>query len=141
MAEPKYGKYIIKPPKTEGGFGSFIASMWQVDKEKEAYSSNALIRFRWISEPFVMESGNPHAHDFDQYLCFYGGNPKDVGDFGAEVEISLGKEGEKHTFDSATIVYIPKGLVHAPLNFKIVDKPIVFIGIALTSEYAQIRKK
>ncbi|MFC1986472.1 hypothetical protein ACFLWC_05720 [Chloroflexota bacterium] len=93
-------RVINKPigaPIIEGGYRPFIGLMGQVGREKEANGASALIRMRWISEPCVMEPGNPHKHDFDQYLCFYRGNPKDVEDFGAEIEIWLGKEGEKHS--------------------------------------------
>jgi len=67
-----------------------------------------------------------------------GGNPLDVEDFGVEAEILLGEEGEKHEIDAPTVVHIPKGLMHGPLKFKRVDKPIVFLDIFLAPKY--IRK-
>ncbi|MFC1928256.1 hypothetical protein ACFLXK_01460 [Chloroflexota bacterium] len=138
MTEMKYEKYVRKPPITEGGFGPFIGFMGQIGGEND---DTALIRMRWVTTPCVMEPGNPHKHDFDQYFCFYGGNVEKVEDFGAEVEIWLGEEGEKHTFNTATVVHVPKGLVHCPLNIKRVDKPIIFMTIVFTSKYAQIQKK
>ena len=42
----------------------------------------------------------------------------DITDFDAEVEINLGGEVEKRIINTATVVYIPKGLIHAPdINF------------------------
>jgi hypothetical protein len=43
------------------------------------------MNWEWISQPFVMEAADI-VHDFDQILCFMGGNVGDLCDFGAEVE-------------------------------------------------------
>jgi hypothetical protein len=47
----------------------------------------------------------------------------------------MGEEGEKNIINSATIVCIPKGLVHGPLNFKKIGRPILFCDIYLSPEY------
>jgi hypothetical protein len=60
-------------------------------------------------------------------------------DFGAEVELVMGKEGEKHVITSTTFVYIPKGLLHCPLVFKKVDRPIMFGHVMFTSSYEPTR--
>jgi hypothetical protein len=52
-------------------------------------------------------------------------------DFGAEIELCLGEEQEKHIINSSTAVYIPKELPHCPLNFKVIKKPIVFMVVML----------
>ena len=62
----------------------------------------------------------------------------DIRDFGAEVELYLGDEGEKHIIDKTTVVHVPAGLSHCPLNFTKVDKPIIFMDIYPAAEYKQI---
>ena len=47
-------------------------------------------------------------------------------EFGAEVELTMGEEREVHVITTTTWVYIPAKLLHCPLNFKRVDKPIMF---------------
>lgn len=84
---------------------------------------------------------NPHAHDFDQFLHFYGANSTDITDFDAVVEMSLGEEGEKHIITEPTVLYIPSGTMHCPLNFKVVNKPIIFMNIALTPQYMAAHAK
>jgi hypothetical protein len=64
----------------------------------------------------------PHAHDYDEVLCFFGTDPADFYDLHAEVELWLG--GEKHTITRSCIVFIPRGLEHGPLNFIKVDRPV-----------------
>jgi hypothetical protein len=129
MAETKYGKYITREPIDEGRFAPSVSFVGEED---------AGLRFKihYISKPFVMVD-EAHQHDDIQFLCFYGGNPKDVRDFGAEIELSLGDEGEKHIINTSAIVYIPKGLTHCPLTFKKVDKPVIMMGIYLASQYAR----
>jgi hypothetical protein len=109
MAETKYGKYILSEPK-----GAV---------EEDWGGTNLRMRWESITRPLVKEGG-PHADTFDQFLCFTGGEPTDFYDFGAEIELPLGEEGEKHIIDASTSVYIPKGMKYGPINFKRVDKPI-----------------
>lgn len=93
-----------------------------------------------ISEPFEMIS-ETHAHDFDQFLIFVGGDMKNMPDLGGEVELTLGEEEgklEKFVFTTATTVYVPAGMLHCPLNFKKVnnpDKPILFHDLFFSREY------
>lgn len=127
MTETKYGKFVIDAVrKTRLGQG--------VQLHREELGTDCIIAYNCISKPIYMHQ-EPHAHDFQQFLGFIGGNPMNLHEFGAEIELSLGEEGEKHIIDKTTIVSIPPGLIHCPLNFKTVDKPIVFLEIMLTSAY------
>jgi hypothetical protein len=78
---------------------------------------------------------HPHKHEFDQYLCFFGTNEQDLKDFGAHIEISLGEEGEKHIVDSPTVVHVAAGLIHGPVVWVSVDRPILFVDVAATNKY------
>ena len=75
----------------------------------------------------------PHSHDFDQVFHFMGGDPRDITDFRAVVEFTL--EGEKHILDRMTLIYVPKGMIHCPIEVINVEKPIMFMNVALTGEY------
>ena len=45
--------------------------------------------------------------------------------------VGMGKELEKHTITSTTVVYIPKGVLHCPLNFRVINKPVLFHALYL----------
>ena len=90
--------------------------------------------WRYIDKPMLFDR-IPHTHDFDEYLCFLGGDLRDPFDFDATVELSMGDAGEVCLIERATIVRVPAGLVHTPLTFKRVDKPVLFQPIALTPDY------
>jgi len=80
----------------------------------------------------------PHKHEFPQYLSFFSANPNDATDFDAEIEMSLGEEQEKHIVKAPTAVYIPAGMYHGPVNFAKVNKPVLFVDIAVTGNYTRV---
>jgi len=131
MAAKKYGKYVIKKPVAIGGYGpEFI---YTGDKE---YGSNFTIMFLRITEPTLMEE-YAHSHDFDMYLYFMSFDPDNMGKLGADIEIGLGAEREIHKITTPATVYIPAGMIHCPLEFKRVDKPILFVHCTLASKYVK----
>ena len=58
-------------------------------------------------------------------------------EFGAEVELVMGEgeDAETYTITSTTWVYVPANLPHCPLDFKRVDKPIMFGHIMFSPTY------
>lgn len=89
----------------------------------------------YVTRAHVMIS-QPHVHEFPQYLNFYSANPGDAHDFDAEVEVTI--EGEKHIIREPSSVYIPAGVHHGPVVFKVINKPLLFIDIALSGNYSRV---
>lgn len=136
MAETKYGKHLIKDifitiPHYTGP--SLLSHDGELDADV-SISYHCLADTRYKAE-------HPHTHNFHELLCFIGGDPKNIKDFGAEIEISLGEEQEKHLINSTTIVSIPPGLVHCPLIVKKCDKPVIFLEISLVRKWEIIPPK
>jgi hypothetical protein len=129
MAETKYGKYVVRNPVKIDKFGPEIRFSGE-----EHYGSDFSLLFFHISKPVLMED-SPHNHDFDMYLYFLGVNGLD--DFSAEIDIGFGLEREIHTITTPASVYVPKGLIHCPLHFKRVDKPILFVHAVIAAKYAK----
>jgi uncharacterized RmlC-like cupin family protein len=139
MAESKYGKYIINDKETLKVKFESRDPFFEVKGIKQWPGLTCQITVSPIAAPILMED-KPMKHDFDQILCFHGSDTKDIFDFDAEVELYLGDEMEKHIIDSPSVVYIPKGLSHCPINFKRIGKTIFFLDIALTSAYTRQEK-
>ena len=134
MAETKYGKYIIREPIEKG-----LAPMLHICAEEGCDGAKfpnfpVEVQLLCITQPLAFPH-QPHVHDADELFFIFGSNPKNYFDFGAEIEISLGEEGEKHIINTTSIVYIPKGLVHAPIVIKKVDKPVQWMHILFTPKY------
>jgi hypothetical protein len=132
MAVPKYEKYFIKEPiLTRGGFFPVVIANGAKDYEGAEFS----LRVHYITEPGVLVK-EPHSHDFEQFYFFFGADLANIKEFKAEVEFSLGEEGEKHIINVPTTVHVPGGIVHGPMDFRKVDRPIIFIDALLSAQYA-----
>jgi hypothetical protein len=144
MAESKYGKYVmsglpeaeserkITAPHIKGEAPTKLIA--RLRGENAEGGTGLSFGLGCVYEPFLLRP-DAHKHDFEQFLCFFGGDPMKPADFGGEVELSLGEEGEKHIITSPTIVYLPGGVVHGPLDFKKIDKPIMYMDVFLSATY------
>jgi hypothetical protein len=82
-----------------------------------------------------------HYHMADEYFAILGAELPDVfSSFDAEVELWMGPEQEKHVITKPTFVFIPAGFQHCPLNFKKVNKPLLFQAIHLGPYFQKIQK-
>ena len=133
MTESKYGKYFVNEPVSKGGPFPILA----VHGTRDFGGANLSIRVHYQTEPYLMIK-EPHKHDFDQFYCLMGSDLSNVKDFGAVVELFLGEEGEKHVITTTCCLHIPKGLIHGPLEFKTVDKPVILLDILAAPEYSTV---
>lgn len=133
MAESRYGKYIVtelkrdiieapwSPPASEAGKGRSGRILFL---DSEVVPGAFYVECVWIIPPPRPRGASvqPHTHDYDEVIGFFGTNPDDVHDLGGEVELWLGDE--KHAITKSCMVFIPAGLQHCPLSFLKVDRPI-----------------
>ena len=131
MAESKYSQYIIKKPMRCDLWDSYDFY------GEEDYQSGITFMFLKVAEPCAMEK-EPHVHDFDMYLHFLSFDPDDMEHLDADIEIGFGPEQEIHHIDSPCSVFIPKGMLHCPLIFKRVGKPIFFVHTSISSKYYKL---
>jgi hypothetical protein len=134
METTKYEKYIIREPLADGLFSPRLL----FDTKNYFPDINFGIRYTYIDRPFELES--PHAHDYNQFLIFMG-TPEDQRVFDGEVEIYLGEEHVKNIINSTTVVHVPAGLIHCPIIWKRVDKPMMFVNVILTPSYTRSDQK
>jgi hypothetical protein len=93
----------------------------------------ASANFGWsyIVKPYFLDRV-AHVHDSDEYLFFLGPQiPDCFSNYDFEADFYYGKEQELYTINEPTLVYIPKGMIHAPLNFRKINKPL-FFGMLVT---------
>lgn len=131
MDDTKYGKYFLKEPwgiihsKMRKDGPKYIGIGQQKPVEGWDESISQVLRPIYYPYEMIPES---HKHSVAEILYFIGGDPMNFKEFGAEVEFTMGEgeDAETHIITSTTWVYIPPNLPHCPLNFKRVDKPIMF---------------
>jgi hypothetical protein len=132
MSGNKYDKYFVKEPVlTRGGFFPVVVANGADAFEGAEYS----LRIHYIAEDGMLVR-EPHAHDFEQFYFFLNADFSNVTEFEAEVEFSLGEEVEKHVITVPTAVHVPAGMIHGPLGFNNVKKPIIFIDTLLSAQYS-----
>ena len=71
----------------------------------------------------------PHAHPYTEFLVFMGADCNDLSELGAEAEISMGKERERHIINKPTVVVQPQTFPHLPLTITKLYKPFIFCVI------------
>jgi hypothetical protein len=131
MVESKYSKYVLKESKGQlhdgTSFHGFLASPEKLGVDCQILYSIITKASEEAEEP------KPHKHDFPHVMGFFGSNPFDIHDFDAEIEFYL--EGEKQVITAPSTVTVPAGLMHCPLIFKRIGKPVTWVEVMLTSHY------
>jgi hypothetical protein len=87
--------------------------------------------FQTIAGPTFMEVAHCH-HGVEEFLVIVGANVPDIWDFDAEYDIVLGEDAdhmESFTVNKPVIIRIPPNIWHCPINFRVVNKPILWQAI------------
>ena len=137
----KYAQYVFSDLKDP-----ISTNLKYMDSRPTAYFRGshqipgASINLGWqvIKAPNLMEREG-HHHLVDEYFAILGAELPDVfSSFDAEIELCMGPEEEKHVITKPTFVFIPAGFHHCPLNFKVVNKPILFQAMHLGPYFQKI---
>jgi len=132
---PLYDSRGVLHPRGYIGPGNADSMIWMYGKDLAGFKLN----FNWgFFNATGSGSGNTdesHSHPEPEALLWVGLDPGDLGYLGAEIEIALGPELERHVFDKPTCVVCPSDLRHAPLIVRHVDDPYVFLLGCLDQEY------
>jgi hypothetical protein len=138
----KYGKYLLsdnrQPPKAMDfvslnslpPFPEIAGPQTYFRGASALPGATATIGWQVFIAPVCWET--PHVHKYDEFLIFLGAELPDLcKSFDAEIDLWMGEEMEKHTITSTTVVFIPKGMQHCPLNFRAIRKPVLFHALYL----------
>jgi hypothetical protein len=132
--EAQYGEMIQEGRKP--GPGMSENAVWMFGKDLEGMNVN----FCWgiHKRPGVWLRGpgkGAHIHPHDEVLLFAGTDPSDIDYLGAEVQIDMGPEHERHIIDKPTAVVCPAGMPHNPIVTRWVDRPFGFLLISLGANH------
>jgi hypothetical protein len=90
------------------------------------------ISFGYLDHTFAMKE-EPGWLDYEHILGFIGADLKNMADFDAEIEFTLG--GEKHVIKETTLVRVPAYVQDGPIVIKRVGKPFLFCHIFFTAHW------
>ena len=131
MAKTKYGKNVVTLPVRKGKVGSILSAGAEL---LNGFECTVIYAFAFQTGITGL-STKPHVHDYDEAIFFIGSDPNNIEDLGAEVEMALGPdEEEKHVFNKATAVVVPRGMPHCPIRTLKIDKPYLCMAVSLTGK-------
>ncbi|MGD0780452.1 MAG: hypothetical protein ABR954_06735 [Dehalococcoidales bacterium] len=126
---------IMRPAKFGVGPGNGDQIVWLYGPDLEGFNANFTWGF-YSQNGKWHRGGESHYHPEAEILCFVGLDTNRLDYLGAELELGLGKDYERHIFNTSTVVVCPGGFPHLPLITRWVDKPYGFFVICLSGEHA-----
>jgi hypothetical protein len=132
MDEKKYKKFIMTDLNTEkDDIGTLLFSL----DEKVINNIPFFTEIAWVwpkPNKIVMEEKS-HSHQFEEVVTLFGTDPENPRDLCGEVEFWMGDE--KYVITQSCIIYVPKGIMHCPLIFHRVDRPIFHFIVGHAGKY------
>lgn len=109
--------------------------IWIEAKDMEGFE--AQFSFGFIKKCSVLHPLEGQLiHPYDELLVFEGTDLENILHLGAEISVELGEEREEHVCSEPTVVLIPKGTPHGPVNVRRLDRTIMHYTIGLATDYA-----
>jgi hypothetical protein len=126
----KRGKYVVELKPGFSLYKQITAPQFGAFGGKDLDGASFSLGWSYVTKPFLMVDQS-HHHDFDQYIFITGGDPNNVFDFDAEIEVCLA--GRYYTINYPHCVYLPAGTEHGHMRIVRVNKPMMFIDITISS--------
>ncbi len=155
MPESIYEKYIVRQPSRSQHRVSLAA--WStvensrtappyifLEAGKPIGGVNHMVEFMWIWKDTSMGATAekpPHKHNCEEIFLFLSTNRDNTNDLGADIEFWLGedKETDKLNFNTSSIICVPPNLLHMPIIYRNVKKPLLLVIVA--PEAGDLRSK
>jgi len=136
MAKTKYGHYIKKLVYTElpGGNGRPEYITWPKGSDLEGLNINFVWGYHNKVGQWGVGGKYGHVHPYGEVFLFTGLDYDNPNTLGAEIELTMGEEGEEHIIAAPSIVVFPAGVSHCPIVAKKVHKPYGFLAISTSGE-------
>ena len=135
-----YGKYIIQDLKEPGHVNDAGRENYKKFARRILYMDTNVVpgAFQMNTSWYIDRSPDEqmhgeHTHDFPELLGFYGSDPENPDNLGAEIEMYI--EGEQHILTKSSMIYIPAGLKHLPMAILKLDRPVFHFSICTDPVY------
>jgi hypothetical protein len=130
--ELKYRKYFtseLKPEELEIGYGA-LKNMFLVFCDDDIIEGSHFFSAMFMGESATKIAGHgPHKHRDPEVVVALGTDPDHPQELGAEFEVYMGPEMEKHVVNKPSLIYIPGNLIHCPFRVTKVTRPFMFIDM------------
>lgn len=141
MPKSTYGKYIVTEPKKDIVVPPWGGSLSPERSTRMMYLDSEVIKgafyvecvWFWPTKEEDTSSPDPHTHDYDEVIGFFGTNRDDPRELGAEIELWI--DGEKNLMTESFLAFIPAGIVHCPLKILRIDRPVFHFATGQGKQY------
>jgi len=142
MEEFKHGKYIVTQPKHNIVVPPWGGSLSPETSTRVMYLDSDVIKgafyvecvWFWPTDKEDKGSPEPHTHDYDEVLAFFGTSRDDLSDLGAIIELWIA--GERNLMNQSFLAFIPAGVVHNPLKILEITRPVFHFATGQGKSYA-----
>jgi hypothetical protein len=136
-----HGKYVVTQPKQNLVIPGWAGNLQQDTSTRVMYLDSEVIKgafyvecvWFWPTEKEDKASPAPHTHDYDEVIGFFGTDPNDLSDLGAEIEFYI--DGERNVMTETFLAFVPKGVVHCPLNILKITRPVFHFAAGQGKDY------
>jgi len=141
MFTQKLGKYIVTNPKENLVVPKWGGNLSQERSTRMMYLDSEVIKgafyvecvWFWPTEQKDTSSPDPHTHQWDEVIAFFGTDRNNLHDLGAEIELFI--DGEQNLINETFLAFIPAGIVHCPLNILSITKPVFHFAVGQGKQY------
>ncbi len=128
--ELKYRKYFtseLRPEELEIGYGA-LKNRFLVFCDDDIIEGSHFFSVMFMRESATKIAGHgPHKHRDPEVVVALGTDPDHPHELGAEFEVYLGPEMEKHVVNKPALIYFPGNFIHCPFRVTKVTRPFLFI--------------
>jgi hypothetical protein len=138
MYHGKYAKYLTTDIKEDSNIPGIIQGpTFGLRGARVIPGAGANFGWNVVMKPLFLDK-IPHTHQGDEYLFFLGAQiPDCFSTFDAEIDFTIGEEQEKYLITQPTLIFIPAGLLHTPLHFRVINKPVMFGMLLLLPRFTK----
>ena len=122
-------RLVLALPKEETKWGAWCPSP-QAYFRGDIYMEDANYNIGWQIFAGANDTEAPHFHQgVDEYIFFLGSDPQNFFDFDCEIDFAIGDDPEHmehRMITRPTVVRVPPTVWHCPIQFRKVNKPVLF---------------
>ncbi len=132
MPKTKYGHYVKKLNFKKDGKGLFRQV---TELSGKSFGLDFHVKYGTYIAAGNMgsESNKSHSHDFNQIMVWIGTDTGDMGELGAEIEVSLGEEEEKYMVANSSSIAVPRGMAHFPATINRMNRRFIYMEVSCAS--------
>jgi hypothetical protein len=141
-AGTRYGRYIITEPAPHGPTSPprrpppkpTAKTTHIVSLNSDVSPGGFYVDFVWIWSGNMTMAPKAHAHDFDEMIGIVG-YPDKADPRAVDGDVSIILADEKHAIRQSSLIFVPKGLLHCPIEFKDIRRPVLCFTIGNTPKW------